>query len=195
MIHCYSHLIQLPLLIQTLLLSSMDHVNRFHIILVSLFQSLFFPLHAWYFCQLCELKWSEVKISQSCLTFWDLMGYTVHGILQARIQEWIAFPFSRGFSHPRVEPRSPALQVDSLPAEPPGKPKNTGVGRLSLLQQIFLTQDSNLGLLHYRQILYQLSYEGSPMPVILLLIFSKFSLNLILLLEISLSLYCLKNRF
>jgi len=37
----------------------MDHVNRFHIILVSLFQSLFFPLHAWYFCQLCELKWSE----------------------------------------------------------------------------------------------------------------------------------------
>ena len=39
---------------------------------------------------------------------------------------------------------SPALQVDSLPAEPQGKPKNTGVGNLSLLQQIFPTQESKL---------------------------------------------------
>ena len=53
------------------------------------------------------------------------------------------------------------MQVDSLLAEPEGKPKNTGVGRLYLLQQIFLTQESNRGLLHCRQILYQLSYEGS----------------------------------
>ena len=56
---------------------------------------------------------------------------------------------------------SPALQVDSLPAEPPGKPKNIGVGSLSLLQQIFPTQELNWGLLHCRQILYQLSYQGS----------------------------------
>ena len=61
-----------------------------------------------------------------------------------------------------VKPRSPALQADSLPAEPPGKPKNTGVGKLSLLQQILLTQESNQGLLHCRRILYQLSYQGSP---------------------------------
>ena len=47
-----------------------------------------------------------------------------------------------------IKPRSPALQVDSLPSEPPGKPKNTGVGSLSLLQQIFPTQESNQGLLH-----------------------------------------------
>ena len=40
--------------------------------------------------------------------------------------------------------------------------QNTGVGSLSLLQQIFPTQESNRGLLHCRQILYQLSYEGSP---------------------------------
>ena len=53
-------------------------------------------------------------------------------------------------------PRSPTLQADSLPAVPPGKPKNTRVGSLSLLQQIFPTQESNLGLLHCRQILYQL---------------------------------------
>ena len=50
--------------------------------------------------------------------------------------------------NPGIETRSPALQADSLPAEPPGKPKNTGVGSLSLLQQIFPTQESNLGL-HY----------------------------------------------
>ena len=43
-----------------------------------------------------------------------------------------------------AEPRSPPWQVDSLPAEQPGKPKNTGVGRLSLLQQSFLTQELNL---------------------------------------------------
>ena len=39
--------------------------------------------------------------------------------------------------NPRTEPGSPALQADSLPAEPPGKPKDTGVGSLSLLQGIF----------------------------------------------------------
>ena len=58
------------------------------------------------------------------------------------------------------QPRSPALQVDSLPAQPQGKPKNTGVGSLSLLQQIFLTEESNR-LLHFRQILYQLSVSIS----------------------------------
>ena len=86
-------------------------------------------------------------------------------ILQARILEWVAFPFSRGSSNPGVERRSPTLQVDSLPAEPPGKPKNTAVGSLSLLQLIFLTQESNQGLLHCRRILYQLNYQGSqPLP-------------------------------
>ena len=63
--------------------------------------------------------------------------------------------------NPGIEPRSPTLWADSLPAEPPGKPMNTGVGSLSLLQGIFPTQKSNLGLLHCREILYQLSYQGS----------------------------------
>ena len=49
----------------------------------------------------------------------------------------------------------------SLPAEPQGKPKNTRVGSLCLLQEIFLTQESNQGLLRYRWILYQLSYKRS----------------------------------
>ena len=50
------------------------------------------------------------------------MDYTVHGILQARILEWVAFPFSR-VPDPGIEVGSPALQVDSLPAELPGNPQ------------------------------------------------------------------------
>ena len=90
------------------------------------------------------------------------MDYTLHGILQAKILEWVAICFLWDLPNPGIKPRSPALQEDSLPAEPQGKPKNTGLGSLSLLQQIFLTQELNWGLLHCRQILYQLSYEGSP---------------------------------
>ena len=90
---------------------------------------------------------SEVKVAQSRLTLCDPVDYTVHGILQARMLEWVAFPFSMGSS----QPRSPALQADSLPAEPQGNPKNTGVGSLSLLQPIFLTQESNWGLLQCRR--------------------------------------------
>ena len=59
-----------------------------------------------------------------------------------------------------MEPRSPSLQTDSLPVEPQEEPKNTGVGSLSLLQQIFLIQELNWGLLHCRQILYQLIFQG-----------------------------------
>ena len=119
------------------------------------------------------------------------MNYTVHGILQARILEWVAFPFSRGSFQPRdqtqvfhiaggfftswatreaqeywsgqplpspadlpdpgIELGSPALQADSLPAEPQGKPKRTGVGSLSLLQWISLTQELSWGLLRLRR--------------------------------------------
>ena len=77
---------------------------------------------------LFELK---VKVAQSCPTFRDPTGYTVHGILQARVLERVAFPFSRGSANPRIEPRSPTLQADSLPAEPQGKPKKTGVVSLA----------------------------------------------------------------
>ena len=48
-------------------------------------------------------------------------------------------PSPGDLSKPGMEPRSPTLQVESLPAEPQGKPKNTGVDSLSLLQGIFLT--------------------------------------------------------
>ena len=105
----------------------------------------------------------KVKVAQSCPTLCDPMDYIVHGILQDRILEWVAFPFFRGSPQPRdqtqvsciaggffsswgtreaqeywsgqpipsladlpnpgIEPGSPILQVDSLPAELPGKPK------------------------------------------------------------------------
>ena len=105
----------------------------------------------------CESEKVKVKVTQWCPTLWPRglysqwnspgqnTGVGSHSLLQGM------FP-TQG-----LKPRSPALQADSLPAEPPGKPKNTVVGSLSLLQGIFPTQESNLGLLHCRQILYQLS--------------------------------------
>ena len=68
-------------------------------------------------------SWSEVKVTQLCLTLCDPMNYTVLGILQARILVWVAFPFSRISFQPRDQTRSPALQADSLPTELSGKPR------------------------------------------------------------------------
>ena len=78
------------------------------------------------------------------------VDYTVHGILQVRILELVAVPFSRGSSQPRDQSWIFHIAGDSLPAEPPGKTKNIGVDSLSLLQQIFLTQESNWDLLNRR---------------------------------------------
>ena len=85
-------------------------------------------------------------------------------ILQERILAWVATPGDLPSSG--TELRSPELQVDSLLSEPPGMPMNTGVSSLSLLQGIFLTQESNWGCRHWRWILYQLSYQGSPSNII-----------------------------
>ena len=104
----------------------------------------------------------KVKVAQSCPILCDPMDQTVHGNLQARILEWVAFSFSRGSSQPRERTQVSCIADGFLPAKPQVKPKNTGIGSLSLLQQIFLTQESNRGLLHCRQILYQLSHQGSP---------------------------------
>ena len=106
-------------------------------------------------------------VTRSCPTLCNLMDCVAQqaplfmGILWARILEWVTMPSSRGSSQPRIEPRSPTLQADSLPSESPEKPKNPGMGSLSLLQGIFPTQELNQGLLHCRWILYQLSYQGS----------------------------------
>ena len=71
-------------------------------------------------------------------------------------------PPPQALANPGTEPRSPALQADCLLSEPQGKPMNAGVGRLSLLQGIFPTQELDPGLLHCGQILYRLSCQGSP---------------------------------
>ena len=103
-------------------------------------------------------------VAQVCLTLCNTMdcsppGSSVHGILQAKTLEWVAMPSPRRSSHPGIKPRSLALQAGSLPSEPAGKPKNTGVDSLSLLQGNFPTPESNQGLLHCRQILDQLNYS------------------------------------
>ena len=76
---------------------------------------------------------SESEVAQSCPTLCDpvdcsLPGFSVHGILLARILEWVTISFSRGIfptqgSDPGIRPLSPALQADTLTSEPPGKPQ------------------------------------------------------------------------
>ena len=144
---------------------------------------------------LSEIKTRYLKVAQSCLTFCHPMDIQSMEFSKAEYWSGQPFPFPGDLSNPEIEPRHPTLQVDYLSTEPPGNPKNTGVGslylsprdpnpgikprssalqvyslpaeplgkpkntgdsRLSLLQQIFLTQESNHGLCHCRQILYQL---------------------------------------
>ena len=69
-----------------------------------------------------QMRLVKVKVTQLCLTLCDPMDCTIHGILQARILECVAVPFSRELPNPRIELRSPTLQAESLPAEPQGKP-------------------------------------------------------------------------
>ena len=67
---------------------------------------------------------SESEVAQSCLTLCDPVdcsspGSSVHGVLQARKLEWVAISFSTGdLLDPGIEPRSPALQTDTLTSEP-----------------------------------------------------------------------------
>ena len=73
----------------------------------------------------CE---SESEVALSCPTLCDPMdcslpGSSINGIFQARILEWVAISFSRGYSQPRDHPWSPALPANALPSEPPGIPK------------------------------------------------------------------------
>ena len=87
-------------------------------------------------CVLSRFSCVQLFATMDCKT----PGSSVHEILQVRILEWVALPSSRGSSRPRDQ-----IQISYI----------------SCTGRIFLTQGLNPGLLHYRQILYCLSLEGS----------------------------------
>ena len=87
-------------------------------------------------------------------------GSSVHGILQATILKWVAMPSSRGSSQPRDRTQVSHIAGGFFIGW--ATREVHGVGSLSLLQVIFLTQESNQGLLHCRQIIYQRNYQGRP---------------------------------
>ena len=96
----------------------------------------------------CHSVSQKVKVAHSCLTLCKPMEFS-------RPEYWNGQPFPSSGDLPNrgIEPRSPALQADSLPAEPQGKTKNTGVSSQSLLQQILPTQELNQGLLQSTPVL------------------------------------------
>ena len=115
----------------------------------------------YYFFCCCCLVTSESE-SHSVVSN-SAAPWTIESMEFSRLEYWSGQPFPSpgALPNPGIEPWCPTLQVDSLPAEPPGKPKNAGVRSLSL-QWMFPTQESNQGLLYCWHIFYQLSYQGSP---------------------------------
>ena len=112
-------------------------------------------------CACCAYLLSHVPLF---VTLWTVAHQAPLSMGFSRQEYWsgLSCPSPRDLLNPGIEPRSPVLQADSLPSEPPEKPKNTGVGSLSLLQGIIPTQGLNQGLLYCRQILYQLSHQRNP---------------------------------
>ena len=110
-----------------------------------------------------SLLLSHFSRVQLCVTPWTVARQAPlsMGILQGRVLQWVAMPSSRGSS----QPRSPTLQADSLPSEPPGKRENTGVGSLPLLQWVFPTQELNQALLSMESLqARKLDWVGLPLP-------------------------------
>ena len=110
----------------------------------------------------------KVLVAQSCLTLCSTMdcslpGSSVHGLLQAKILEWLAIPFSRASFWPRDQTRVSCIAGRFFcHLSHQGSPKSTDMGIHSFFQGIFLTQGLNPDPLHCRQILYCLSHPGSP---------------------------------
>ena len=71
---------------------------------------------------------SVLAVAKSSSTLCDPTDCTVHAILQARRLEWVAFPSPGDLLNPGIEPRSPTLQADSLPAEPQGEAQEYWTG-------------------------------------------------------------------
>ena len=129
-------------------------------------------------------------------TPWTVARQTPLSMGFSRQEHWSGLPCPppRGLPIPGMKPRSPILLEDSLPAEPPGKLKNTGVGSPSLFQGIFLTQELNWGLLHCKWILYQLSDQGRPQDErshLLFIIVSKIGSYIVLSIKLILKNICI----
>ena len=94
----------------------------------------------------------KVKVAQLCPILCDSMDYRVHGILQSRILEWVAVPFSRRSSQPRDQTQVSHIACIRILYHLSHQ-STPRILECSLLQVIFLTQELNWGLSHCRQIL------------------------------------------
>ena len=97
---------------------------------------LWLPWYSWnlIFCSWSEVKWKSLSRVWLFVTPWTIQSWNSPG-QNTGVGSLSSSP--EILPNPGIKPRSPTLQADSLPTEPPGKPKNTGVGSLSLLQRIF----------------------------------------------------------
>ena len=116
--------------------------HTYHITIILVFWSHLFMILCYLNLRLLsgsEMKWKSLSGIWLFGTPW-----TIYFMEFSRPKYWSGLLFSSpgDLPNPGIKPRSPALQVGSLPAEPQGKPKDTGVGSLSPLQWIFLTQES-----------------------------------------------------
>ena len=109
----------------------------------------------------CAVSLSHVQLFA---TAWTIAHHPLYPSGISRQEYWSGLPRPPpwGSSQPRDWTQVSHIADFFFTSWPQGKTKNTRVGSLSLLQGIFLTQESNWGILHCRWILYQWSYQGSP---------------------------------
>ena len=110
------------------------------------------------YTKLCFFQQTCMDVSESSSAVSvSLQPYDIQSMEFFRPEYWSGQPF------PYPDQTLVSYIADRvLPVEPQGNPKNTGVGNLSFIQGIFLTQVLNQGFLNCRWVLYQLSYQGSP---------------------------------
>ena len=112
-------------------------------------------------------KHFDVKVIQPCTTLCSPMdcslpGSSLRGILQASIPEWLALSSSKGSSQPRDRTQVFCIAGGFFTIWATREAQEYWSGQPIPSPEIFVTQEMNQGLLHCRQILYQLSYQGSP---------------------------------
>ena len=102
------------------------------------------------------------KVTQSCPTLCDPKDYAVHGILQARILEWVAFPFDRGSFQPRNQTQVSCIAGGFFTTWATREAQEHCSGYPISSPADHPDQELNLDLLHCRQILYKTELSGKP---------------------------------